>query len=69
VKGQWVYDGQADVWHLFWADVDYILGSEPPTWCGKKLPQDAPIKDGSQINGLQDTLHDECVRKAGELSA
>ena len=28
MKGQWVYDGQADVWHLFWADVDYILGSD-----------------------------------------
>ncbi len=68
MKGQWVYDGQADIWHLTWHS-QWDPTDKVMTWCHKDYPLDAPIKDGSQINGLQDTLHDECVRKAEELSA
>jgi hypothetical protein len=58
MKGMWIYDEQADVWHLL------IDGK---TWCTKvELPLNAPVLAGHSIS-WSDTLHDECVRKSEEL--
>lgn len=60
MKGNWVQDTQTETWHLIVSVKEDIA-----TWCGKVFDLDAPLKTGDF--SWAETLHDECVRRSGEL--
>jgi hypothetical protein len=64
VKGDWIYDEQADVWHLSMgiaarSDGDPLIYV---TWCHKELERPKTRKGGELDWSM--TLHDECVRQS-----
>ncbi len=65
MKGEWVYDDQADIWHLIWR-LDQRSSKVLTTWCNKEYPAKAKQQHGLTF-GMADVLHDECVRKSEEL--
>ena len=67
MKGAWVYEPAKDQWHLIWDDAATVKDGVV-AWCGFRAPEkDAVTKPGDQINGLFESVHDECCRKSGEL--
>jgi hypothetical protein len=74
VKGTWVFEERKQQWHLliFPDDVSRSIAArsdEDPvtfvTWCRLELP--GPTKSGESIDGIFESVHDECYRKSEEL--
>ena len=68
VAGGLVQDPATQAWHLAWQ----VRGEDAKdgrvdTWCHLELRWDDPQKSFSQLNGLEDMVHDECWRKAEEM--
>ena len=68
MKGEWVYEERVDQWHLIWNTI--FRDGEPAheAWCGFTVEvEGSQVRTGHLINGIADTVHDDCYRKSEEL--
>lgn len=72
MKGTWLHLERHDNWHLKVSERTEHSGEGDPvlvrtSWCHIDFPADAEEKEGVNLSGTNDAVHDDCFRRSEEL--